>query len=88
VIVHVYLTDLGTVKYEVDYHSIPMNGLEGFEVIAKFKVEDFFNNQTFYTDSNGMEMQERKLNYRPTWDFINTNLADSNQNITGNYYPV
>lgn len=35
-----------------------------------------------------MEMQERKLNYRPTWDFVNTNLADSNQNITGNYFPV
>jgi hypothetical protein len=51
-------------------------------------VSDFFNNQTFYTDSNGMEMQERKLNYRPTWDFVNTNLADSNENITGNYFPV
>jgi hypothetical protein len=35
-----------------------------------------------------MEMQERKLNYRPTWDFVNTNLVDSNENITGNYYPV
>lgn len=33
-------------------------------------------------------MQERILNYRPTWDFVNTNLKDSNENITGNYYPV
>ena len=85
---HVYLTDLGTVKYEVDYNSIPMTDLDGYEVIAKFQVADFYNNQTFYTDSNGMEMQERKLNYRPTWDFVNTNLADSNENITGNYFPV
>ena len=88
VIVHVYLTDLGTVQYEVDYNSIPMTEIDGYEVIAKFQVSDFFNNQTFYTDSNGMEMQERKLNYRPTWDFVNTNLADSNENITGNYFPV
>lgn len=62
--------------------------MDGYEVIAQFNVEDFQNNQTFYTDSNGMEMQERKLNYRPTWDYVNTNLNDSNQNITGNYYPV
>jgi len=32
-------------------------------------------------------MQERKLNFRPTWDF-NLNLQDSNENVTGNYYPV
>jgi len=51
-------------------------------------VSDFYNNQTFFTDSNGMEMQERKLNYRPTWDFVHTNLNDSNENITGNYFPV
>lgn len=35
-----------------------------------------------------MEMQKRILNYRPTWDFVNTNLKDSNENITGNYFPV
>ena len=28
------------------------------------------------------------MNYRPTWDFANTNLRDANENITGNYYPV
>lgn len=28
------------------------------------------------------------LNYRPTWDFVNTNLKDSNENITANYFPV
>jgi len=33
-------------------------------------------------------MQERKINYRPTWDFVHQNLNDSNENITGNYYPV
>jgi len=32
-------------------------------------------------------MQKRILNYRPTWDF-QKNLNDSNQNVTGNYYPI
>ena len=48
---------------------------------------NFKNNQTFWTDSNGLEMQKRILNYRPTWD-INQNYADDNQNITANYYPI
>ena len=25
-------------------------------------------NQTWYTDSNGRDMQQRRFNYRPTWD--------------------
>lgn len=39
-------------------------------------------NGVFYTDSNGREMLERKLNYRPTWD------VDIQEPIAGNYYPV
>jgi len=33
-------------------------------------------------------MQKRVLNYRPTWDLVNTNYNDSLQNITANYYPI
>jgi hypothetical protein len=50
-------------------------------------VDNFDNNQTFYTDSNGLEMQKRILNYRPTWN-IEDNYADSLENITANYYPI
>ena len=84
------LTEQGTIKFDVDLNSLPNvdNKLDGYEVIAEFQLENFKNNKTFFTDSNGLEMQERILNYRPTWDFVNTNLKDSNQNITGNYYPV
>lgn len=32
-------------------------------------------------------MQERKLNYRPTWD-LQKNYDRSNENITANYYPI
>ena len=84
------MTDLGTIKFDVDLNSLPSirYGTYGYEVVAQFNVLDFHNNKTFYTDSNGMEMQKRILNYRPTWDFAGTNLRDSNENVTGNYYPV
>lgn len=39
-------------------------------------------NSTFYTDSNGREIIERVLNYRPTY---NLTLEEP---IAGNYFPV
>ena len=39
------------------------------------------NQQKWYTDSSGLEMQERKYNYRPTWDL------EVVQPAAGNYYP-
>lgn len=41
-----------------------------------------YNNKTWYTDSNGLELQKRIFNYRPTW-----NLS-VNEPASGNYYPV
>ena len=41
----------------------------------------------FFTDSNGLEMQERIYNYRPTWDFTKS-ISSITQNISANYYPV
>ena len=49
-----------------------------------FKSTNFDNNNTFWTDSNGLEMQQRILNYRPTWDFTYVD----NMNISANYYPI
>jgi len=43
------------------------------------------NNDVFYTDSNGLEMQRRQLNYRPTW---NLTEHKGGLNITANYYPI
>jgi hypothetical protein len=72
----------------VDLESLPAVIYDGYEVIANFHVENFDNNETFFTDSNGLEMQKRILNYRPTWDLVNTNYKDSLQNVTANYYPI
>lgn len=61
--------------------SIPLSKV-GQEVIIQFYTPNIDNKDTFYTDSNGLEMQERILNYRFTWDLVNI------MNITQNYYPV
>ena len=44
-------------------------------MVANFHVLNFDNDKTFYTDSNGLEMQKRILNYRPTWN-IEDNYVD------------
>ena len=86
--VHVSIdSDTQVLKFDVDLESLPPCIYDGYEVIANFHVESFDNNQTFYTDSNGLEMQKRILNYRPTWD-INANYNESFENITANYYPI
>jgi len=87
--VHVTIDeDLGTLKFVVDMDSLPPIIYNGWEVVAQFKADGFVNNGTFYTDANGLEMQKRILNYRPTWDLVATNYADSLENVTANYFPV
>jgi len=44
--------------------------------------DDFNNNNTFYTDSNGLEMQKRIWNERPSFTY------STNATLTSNYYPV
>ena len=58
-------------------------------MVANFHIEDFDNNGTFYTDANGLEMQKRKLNYRPTWDLdIDLSEGSPTANTAANYYPI
>jgi len=85
-------SSLSLVKVDIDLDSLPIaeSKYNGYEVVAEFHVHNFNNGQTFYTDTNGLEMQERKLNYRPTWDLMDTNAHYGNQyeNITWNYFPI
>lgn len=53
----------------------------GKEVISRFSF-DLPTHGLFYTDSNGREMLERKLNFRPTWS------VDIQEPVSANYYPV
>ena len=79
-----------TVKFEVDLGSLPPVYYNGYEVTANFHIDNFDNFRTFWTDSNGLEMQKRILNYRPTWDLVKTNFKDQIEplNITANFYPI
>jgi hypothetical protein len=53
--------DYPTIKLDVKLDSLPdvRNVNDGFEVVVDIKVHDFYNNNTFYTDSNGLRMMER-----------------------------
>lgn len=75
------------VRFDLDLDSIPGHKLNGYEVVIDFQVSNFNNNGSFFTDSNGLEMQQRWLNYRKTWD-IQTNMKHNFENITSNFYPV
>jgi hypothetical protein len=86
--VHVSLDDdLESIRFNVDLDSLPGMNKDGHELVVKFKLEYFDNNNTFWTDSNGLEMQKRVLNYRPTWD-IQKDQNYSLDNVTANFYPV
>ena len=48
-------------EWEVQLNSIPVSDY-GKDVIAKWQFMDIDTGETFYTDSNGLEMQKRILN--------------------------
>jgi hypothetical protein len=69
-LVHVTLDqDFQVSKFDVELDSIPGANLDGFEITPTFDALDFENNETFYTDSNGLAMQKRVLNYRTYYNF-------------------
>ena len=63
-------------------HDVPITGNKGKEVVANWQVLDFDNKDTFYTDSNGLEMQKRVLNKRDGW------ILDTIEVASSNYYPI
>lgn len=60
---------------------IDINDGLGKELVLKYTTY-LSSGSTFYTDSNGREMQKRILNHRPTWDL---NVTEP---VAGNYYPL
>jgi hypothetical protein len=50
------------IEFEVSLSEIPIGDYQGKDVIVNWKMFDDFNtNSTFWTDSNGLEMQERRI---------------------------
>ncbi|XP_068670671.1 lysosomal alpha-mannosidase-like isoform X1 [Montipora foliosa] len=68
-------------EFEYTVGPIPIADNWGKEIISRFDT-DIQSNQVFFTDANGREMQQRKVNYRPTWKL---NVTEP---VAGNYYPV
>lgn len=67
--------------------EVPINDNVGKDVTVNWKFYDGFNaNRTFWTDSNGLEMQERRLDYNPGFPWAHGE-KDINK-ISGNFYPV
>ncbi|XP_027845178.2 lysosomal alpha-mannosidase-like isoform X1 [Aphis gossypii] len=71
------------IEFEWLVGPIPNDDKIGKEVISRFRIPFYKNNQTFYTDSNGREMLKRILNYRPSFS-----LKENVENVSGNYYPI
>merc|ERR1711893_269289 len=63
-------------------HGIPIQERKGMEVVVNWEMLNWDNDDTFYTDSNGLEMQKRVLNYRPDFTLVTDEFASSN------YYPI
>ena len=79
------MLDTDLIEFEIQMTDIPVEPLRheaGKEVVAKWRVLDMDNDGVFYTDSNGLEMQERIVGYRPTWN-LTTNMT-----VSANYYPI
>lgn len=73
--------DLSNVQIETLFTKDFRNRKQGEEIVMIIDT-DIQNNKTFYTDSNGMEMQKRVLNLRENWDW------NVDEPISGNYYPI
>lgn len=72
------------IEFDVELNAVPVElDLQGKDVTVNWRMYDGFDaNGTFWTDSNGLEMQERHLNHR------DSHLANHIQNISANFYPV
>lgn len=75
---------LNLIEFDVQMRGIYEDDRTGKEVVAKWRLLDdkFSNRETFFTDSNGLEMQERILNYRANFHL------DTDMKVSSNYYPI
>jgi len=87
------------IEFEVELAPVPVHvDRTGKDVIVTWKMYDGFNaNKTFWTDSNGLEMQERHFKKSgeemkhlkdATKMSVFENQTLTYNDIAGNYYPV
>jgi len=67
------------IEFDVELNTVPIDDSEAKDVTVNWKMYNGFNtNKTFFTDSNGMEMQERNVEY----------LSRPEHTTPANYYPI
>jgi hypothetical protein len=79
------------IEFEVELNEIPIGQPEqGKDVTVNWKIfDDFKMNKTFYTDSNGLEMQERRVkNVKVGQSIVDTLPGPNFVTIASNYFPV
>ena len=54
--------------WDVLLYGVP-KGDKGKEVIVAWHTPNIEYGDVFFTDSNGLEMQHRKINYRPSYNY-------------------
>lgn len=57
------------IEVEVMLNGISIADGNGKDAMVNFQLDNMDAKQKFFTDSNGLEMQERVIGYRPTWNF-------------------
>lgn len=72
------------VKFDVSINDVPieMDRVGKDIVVDWFLMDDFDTNNTFWVDSNGLEMVSKKLYQRKGYNY------SANGTVAGNYYPV
>jgi hypothetical protein len=72
------------VKFDVSINDVPIEkDRVGKDIVVDwFLMDDFDTNNTFWVDSNGLEMVNKKLYQRKGYNY------SANGTVAGNYYPV
>lgn len=72
------------VKFDVSINDVPIElDRTGKDIVVDwFLMDDFDTNNTFWVDSNGLEMVKKTLYQRKDYNY------SANGTVAGNYYPV
>lgn len=72
------------VKFDVSINDVPIElDRSGKDIVVDwFLMDDFDTNNTFWVDSNGLEMVNKQLYQRKDYNY------SANGTVSGNYYPV
>lgn len=78
------------IEFDVELNPVPIHDGRGKDVTVNFKMFNGFDAQgQFWTDSNGLEMQERQIEFIPTnYTFLNEKPFPNYHMISGNFFPV